>query len=359
MNKRKCYIDRFLFKKHRSLNFCAVLLVFFIMIIAGVLTFISVSLFRYFGHLPNRFEAPLVIMIIALCISVVIGTILSAMATRSILRPVNDMQKAMKKVESGDFSVRVSRNQTFGEIDELVKSFNRMVEELNGIEMFRENFINSFSHEFKTPIVSIQGFAKQLKKEGLSEEKKREYIDIIISESKRLTNLSSNILLLNKFENQQYITDMSDFYLDEQIRSCILLLEKQWTKKNIDFDIELEPILFHGNQEMLSQVWVNILSNSIKFSPDNTTITVRSQIKDKKIRIDICDQGEGMDENTLGHIFERFYQGDSAHSSEGNGLGLPLVKRIVELCGGRIRVESQKGRGTVFTVFLGECSSEK
>ena len=110
---------------------------------------------------------------------------------------------------------------------------------------------------------------------------------------------------------------------------------------------------------MLSQVWVNILSNSIKFSPDNTTITVRSQIKDKKIRIDICDQGEGMDENTLGHIFERFYQGDSAHSSEGNGLGLPLVKRIVELCGGRIRVESQKGRGTVFTVFLGECSSEK
>lgn len=227
-----------------------------------------------------------------------------------------------------------------------------MVEELNGIEMFREDFINSFSHEFKTPIVSIQGFAKQLKKDGLSEDKKREYIDIIISESKRLTNLSSNILLLNKFENQQFITDTADFYLDEQIRSCILLLEKQWSKKNIEFDIELEPVLYNGNQEMLSQVWVNILNNSIKFSPQNTTITVRTSVKDNKIRIDICDCGEGMDENTINHIFERFYQGDSAHASEGNGLGLPVVKRIVELCGGTIRVESQKGRGTVFSVFL-------
>ncbi len=359
MNKRRFHIDRLLFKKHRSLNVCAVILVFSIMMLAGMLTFITIVLLRYFGHLPNKFEAPLMLMIVSLCVSVIIGTILSAMATRSFLKPINDMQKAMKKVESGDFSVRVSREETFGEIDELVKSFNRMVEELNGIEMFREDFINSFSHEFKTPIVSIQGFARQLKKENLSNEKKREYIDIIISESERLTKLSSNILLLNKFENQQYITDTSDFYLDEQIRNCILLLEKQWTKKNIDFDIELEPILFHSNQEMLSQVWLNILSNSIKFSPDNTTITVKSQLKGKRIRIDICDRGEGMDENTLSHIFERFYQGDSAHSREGNGLGLPLVKRIVELCGGRIRVESQKGRGTVFSVFLGENSEEK
>lgn len=350
MNKRS--VDRLLFKKHRSINFCAVLLVFSIMIIAGILTFISVILSRHFGHFPNRFEAPLVMMFIALCVSVVIGTFLSVFATRSILKPINDMQKAMKKVESGDFSVRVSRKETYGEIDELVKSFNCMVEELNGIEMFREDFINSFSHEFKTPIVSIQGFAKQLKKDGLSEDKKREYIDIIISESKRLTNLSSNILLLNKFENQQFITDTADFYLDEQIRSCILLLEKQWSKKNIEFDIELEPVLYNGNQEMLSQVWVNILNNSIKFSPQNTTITVRTSVKDNKIRIDICDCGEGMDENTINHIFERFYQGDSAHASEGNGLGLPVVKRIVELCGGTIRVESQKGRGTVFSVFL-------
>ncbi len=143
-----------------------------------------------------------------------------------------------------------------------------MAQELGGIEMFRENFINSFSHEFKTPIVSIQGFAKQLKKENLSEEKKQEYIDIIISESKRLTNLSSNILMLSKLENQQIITDKTSFSLDEQIRNCILLLEKQWTAKDISFDIDMQEIQYTTNAEMLSQVWVNIIGNAIKFSPE-------------------------------------------------------------------------------------------
>lgn len=337
----------------------AIALVFFIMIFAGTLSFIFIQIFRSLGHFPSRFEAPLILMLIFLTVSVIIGTLLSAVATRSIIKPINDIKNAMKKVEQGDFTVKVDRTDTYGEIDELVQSYNRMADELNGIEIFRGDFINSFSHEFKTPIVSIQGFARQLEKDSLPEEKRKEYIGIIISESKRLTNLSSNILLLNKFENQQFVTDMTDFYLDEQLRSCILLLEKQWTKKNIGFDIELEPIRFHGNQEMLSQVWVNILSNSIKFSPDGTVITVKSSVKGGKIRIDIIDQGEGMDKETIHRIFERFYQGDSAHASEGNGLGLPLVKRIVELCSGTIRVDSQKGKGTVFSVFFEQKSSEQ
>ena len=227
-----------------------------------------------------------------------------------------------------------------------------MAEELGGIEMFRENFINSFSHEFKTPIVSIQGFAKQLKKENLSEEKKQEYIDIIISESKRLTNLSSNILMLTKFENQQIITDKTEFSLDEQIRNSILLLEKQWTAKNIDFDIEMQEISYISNAEMLSQVWVNIIGNAIKFSPEGSTISVKLFQSKDDIRAEISDRGIGMDENTIRHIFERFYQGDKAHSAEGNGLGLPLVKRIVELCNGNIRVESEYGKGTNFIVTL-------
>lgn len=359
MNKKIRSLGKIIFKQHRSFNVCAVLLVFFIMLFAGTLSFIAIQVFRLLGHFPSKFEAPLVLMLIFLTVSAIIGTLISAAVTSSILKPINKMKQAMKKVEKGDFSVSVDRSETYGEVDSLIASFNRMVEELNGIEMFREDFINSFSHEFKTPIVSIQGFARQLKKENLSPEKRSEYIDIIISESKRLTKLSSNILLLNKFENQQYITDQSDFYLDEQIRNCILLLEKQWSKKNIDFDISLEPIPFHSNQDMLSQAWVNILSNSIKFSPENTTISVRSSVRGGKIRIDITDHGEGMDEETLHHIFERFYQGDSAHSSEGNGLGLPLVKRIIELCSGAIRVESQKGKGTVFSVFFSLPKNEK
>lgn len=352
MNKRINSLAKIIFKKQRSLNFCTVLLVFFIMIFAGALAFTAIQVFRLLGHFPSKFEAPIVLMLIFLTVSAVVGTLISAAVTSSILKPVNQMKQGMKRVEKGDFSVSVDRSNTYGEVDDLIASFNRMVEELNGIELFREDFINSFSHEFKTPIVSIQGFARQLKKENLSPEKRREYIDIIISESKRLTNLSSNILLLSKFENQQYITDQTDFFLDEQIRNCILLLEKQWVKKNIDFDISLGPIPFHSNQDMLSQAWLNILSNAIKFSPENTTVSVRSSVKNGKLRIDISDNGEGMDEETLRHIFERFYQGDSAHSAEGNGLGLPLVKRIIELCSGAIRVESQKGKGTVFSVFF-------
>ena len=269
-----------------------------------------------------------------------------------IVGPVREVKKAMHRVEKGDFSQRLEVTGFNGEIDELIESYNKMAQELGGIEMFRENFINSFSHEFKTPIVSIQGFAKQLKKENLSEEKKQEYIDIIISESKRLTNLSSNILMLSKLENQQIITDKTSFSLDEQIRNCILLLEKQWTAKDISFDIDMQEIQYTTNAEMLSQVWVNIIGNAIKFSPEGSSIRVKLFKEGDVITAEITDRGIGMDQQTISHIFERFYQGDRAHASEGNGLGLPLVKRIVELCNGNIRVESQYGKGTNFIVTL-------
>lgn len=295
---------------------------------------------------------PLVFLIVGLVVSVIIGTCISAAVASKIVRPVREVKKAMHRVEKGDFSQRLEVTGFNGEIDELIESYNKMAQELGGIEMFRENFINSFSHEFKTPIVSIQGFAKQLKKENLSEEKKQEYIDIIISESKRLTNLSSNILMLSKLENQQIITDKTSFSLDEQIRNCILLLEKQWTAKDISFDIDMQEIQYTTNAEMLSQVWVNIIGNAIKFSPEGSSIKVKLFKESDVITAEITDRGIGMDQQTISHIFERFYQGDRAHASEGNGLGLPLVKRIVELCNGNIRVESQYGKGTNFIVTL-------
>ena len=297
---------------------------------------------------------PFVFLIVGLVVSVIIGTCISAAVASKIVGPVREVKKAMHRVEKGDFSQRLEVTGFNGEIDELIESYNKMAQELGGIEMFRENFINSFSHELKTPIVSIQGFAKQLKKENLSEEKKQEYIDIIISESKRLTNLSSNILMLSKLENQQIITDKTSFSLDEQIRNCILLLEKQWTAKDISFDIGMQEIQYTTNAEMLSQVWVNIIGNAIKFSPEGSSIRVKLFKEGDVITAEITDRGIGMDQQTISHIFERFYQGDRAHASEGNGLGLPLVKRIVELCNGNIRVESQYGKGTNFIVTLPE-----
>ena len=339
-------------RRNYTMNASIVSAVFMIMMWAGLLTGFIMVLIRKCLHFLTPMQMPLVVLIVGLIVSVMIGTCISAAVASKIVKPVRQVKKAMHRVEKGDFSQRLEITGFNGEVDELIESYNKMVEELGGIEMFRENFINSFSHEFKTPIVSIQGFAKQLKKENLSEEKKQEYIDIIISESKRLTNLSSNILMLTKFENQQIITDKTEFSLDEQIRNSILLLEKQWTAKNIDFDIEMQEISYISNAEMLSQVWVNIIGNAIKFSPENSTISVKLSKNKDDIRVEISDRGIGMDENTIRHIFERFYQGDKAHSAEGNGLGLPLVKRIVELCNGNIRVESEYGKGTNFIVTL-------
>ncbi|MBR1739157.1 MAG: HAMP domain-containing histidine kinase [Ruminococcus sp.] len=296
--------------------------------------------------------SPLILFLVEAGISCLIGMLLSVFIAKSLFSPVDEVIKAMKKVADGDFSIRIESDDAVGEINELINSYNRMAEELDGIELFRENFINSFSHEFKTPIVSIQGFASQLRKKDLPEEKRAEYTEIIISESKRLTNLSSNILLLTKLENQQILSDKSVVRLDEQIRDCVLLLEKQWSAKGIEFDIDMEPINFETNAEMLSQAWVNIIGNAIKFSPEDSVIRITLKRTPGGIRAEITDRGIGIREDTISHIFEKFYQGDKAHSSAGNGLGLPLVKRIIELNEGTIRVESQYGQGTKFIVVF-------
>lgn len=352
MKNNKSRVKMNKWRRYYSMNAAVVFAVFMIMLWAGLLTGFIMFVLRKLCHFITPLQMPFVVLIAGLIVSVILGTCISAAVASKIVKPVRQVIKAMQRIEKGDFSVRVKNSDFHSEVNDLVDSYNKMSEELSGIEMFREDFINSFSHEFKTPIVSIQGFAKQLKKDNLSSEKKQEYIDIIIDESKRLTNLSSNILMLTKFENQQIITDKSEFSLDEQIRSCILLLEKQWTSKNIDFDIDMEEIRYVTNAEMLSQVWVNIIGNAVKFSTEGSTVRIALHKQDGQIRAEITDRGIGMREDVIHHIFEKFYQGDSAHSSEGNGLGLPLVKRIVELCSGNIRVESQYGMGTHFIVTL-------
>lgn len=353
--KAACSIKNYLKRHGRyyTLNATIVLFVFSLMLLSGFIVGTTMLiLIRVFGigviHRMTRY----VLVTSCLVVSCVIGTVLSGLVAKIMFKPLEEVIRAMKKVEKGDYTIRVKETSAAGEIGELVESYNKMAEELSGIEMFRGNFINSFSHEFKTPIVSIQGFAQQLKKDNLSAEKKAEYIDIIISESKRLTNLSANILMLTKLENQQIITDKTEIFLDEQIRSCVLLLEKQWSAKNIEFDIDMERIRYETNAEMLSQAWVNIIGNAIKFSPEGSLITITLRRDGEQIMAEFSDKGIGMKESTIRHIFERFYQGDSAHSAEGNGLGLPLVKRIIELCDGNIIVESQYGHGTKFIVTL-------
>ena len=326
------------------------LLVFLIGVIitSGLLAAASYALLILVGILVNPYARLVAIPLLM----VFFITTLAASMGRGKLKPINDLVHAMRAVSQGDFSVRVDCEDVSGDMGRLVSSFNDMASELGGLELFRKDFINNFSHEFKTPIVSIKGFARQLERPDLTDDQRREYLDIIISESDRLANMSGNVLLLSKLENQNIVTDREDYRLDEQLRRCVLLLEKQWSEKDLELDLELEEVVYRGNEEMMNHVWVNLLNNAVKFSPAGGTLRVRLRREGNEAVCTVGDEGPGMDGDTRRRIFEKFYQGDTAHATEGNGLGLSLVKRIVDLCGGSIEVDSAPGRGSAFTVRL-------
>jgi len=340
----------------KSLKITMVFIVFSIMISSGLLTWVCFLVLYSTGILSFPALAPIISQLIALFVSIVIGTSISAVASEKVLKPLNQLINATKVVSTGDFSVRVEEINTQSEIADLLRNFNHMTEELSSIEMFRNDFINNFSHEFKTPIVSIRGFAKQLQNDNLSTVKRKEYINIIISESQRLTNMSANILILTKFENQRIVTNQIEYDLDEQIRNCIILLEPQWSKKYLEMSLNLEATKIYGNTEMLSHLWINLIENAIKNSKDNGNVTIECHEILDDIEFKISNYGNGMDDNTLKHIFDKFYQGDRSHTSPGNGLGLSIVKRIVELSKGEIAVESKISQGTTFTVKLPKVS---
>lgn len=336
----------------RTLNVALVLLVFIIMAFSGILAGICLHMLYRYKIISDLRATPTVLSVVALIVSTFIGTILTVVVGYRVLKPLNELIAATREVAKGNFNIKVKNSNDDNELGELIRSFNHMTHELNRIEMFRKDFINNFSHEFRTPIVSIRGFARQLQKHSLTDNQRKEYTDIIISESERLTNMSSNILLLSKLENQEIVTDKKMFSLDEQLRNCILLLQMQWEKKNINFQIQMDSIQYYSNEEMLSQVWLNLLSNAIKFSHQNGEITIQCYDDGTDLKVKIADKGIGMDDETMQRIFEKFYQGDSAHASEGNGLGLSLVRRIIDLCGGKIAVKSQLGKGTTFIVRM-------
>ncbi len=339
-------------KRERSLRVAMAIYVFIIMVSSSFLTVLFIGILYWLKLLPELPYMPYVLSIVAVIVSIILGTFISALVSKLVLRPIEEMNQATKIIAIGDFSVRVQEVKRKNPLMQLIKSFNKMTEDLGGIELFRQDFINNFSHEFKTPIVSIRGFAKQLQRHDLSEQQRQEYTDIIMNEAERLTNMSSNVLLLSKFENQKIVSNRKEFYLDEQIRDCILLLEKEWNSKNISLNLELEEVKYITNEEMLSHVWINLLSNAIKFSRKDSEITVNCASDKQKVTVSISDQGIGIDKNTIIHIFDKFYQGDSSHNIQGNGLGLSLTKRIIELCEGEISVVSEKGKGTTFTVTL-------
>lgn len=336
----------------RTLNVTLVVFVFLVMACSGISTGIIVHLLYRYGIISDIRIAPTVLPIVSLGVSIVIGTTMAFVLGKRVLKPLNELILATREVAKGNFDVKVKDLGDENELGELIRSFNNMTLELKGIGMFHRDFINNFSHEFRTPIISIRGFAKQLQNTSLTEVQRKEYAEIIVSESERLTNMASNILLLTKLENQEIVTDRISFSLDEQIRNCILLLQPQWEKKNIELHLELENVEYFGNEEMMSYVWTNLIGNAIKFSEIGGSIWIKCYEEGPDIKVKIKDEGVGMDDETRVHIFEKFYQGDSSRTSKGNGLGLSLAKRILDLCSGRITVKSQIEKGAEFTVRL-------
>lgn len=290
-------------------------------------------------------------IIIIILSAIVIGIILMGIMNSKIVKPIKEITKATKKVATGDFNVKL-KSTRLDEIGELTNNFNKMVKGLRSTSELQNDFIDNVSHEIKTPITSIQGFAKLLEDENLSKEEKKEYINIINEESERLLNLSNNILKLSKLQNQEKIDNKVDVNISEQIRKEVAALEPRWREKNIKINANLEEVHCLGDEDLLLQVWTNLLDNAIKFSNKNGELNLVVKQQGKNILVKIQDNGIGMTEEETERIFEKFYQTDRSHSEKGSGLGLSIVKRIIELSGGEIQLKSEKGKGTTFLINL-------
>ena len=296
-------------------------------------------------------QEPLLPILMLLIISVVVGTVVSFMISRIPLNPLRRVIDAINRLAAGDFSARLNFSGP-SSFPKLSSSFTPIAEQLAGIQMLRSDFVDSFSHEFKTPIVSIKGFAEELKHDDLAPEQRQEYLDIIIHESSRLAQLATNVLNLSRVEKQAILASRAKFDLTEQVRRCILLFESKWEERGLKLTIELDEVTLEGDEELLSQVWLNLIDNAVKFTPEGGSVEIRLQARENHAVFTIQDDGYGIPEEAQRHIFDKFYQGDPSHAAAGNGLGLSIAKRVVTLHGGFIRCKSEEGAGTEFTVEL-------
>ena len=270
--------------------------------------------------------------------------------------PMRQLAEATSKVAAGDFSVYVPTLHTADKLDYLdvmIMDFNKMVEELGSIETLKTDFISNVSHEMKTPIAIIKNYAELLQMGPMEEEQRKEYAKSIEGAASRLSSLISNILKLNKLENQRIMPEMENYDVCRQLCECILQFEDAWEEKEIELETDIEDMaLVRADDSLMELVWNNLISNAIKFTEPQGSVTVRQTSDENYIRIAVSDTGCGMSQESRKHIFDKFYQGDTSHSGEGNGLGLALVKRVLELMDGDIYVVSEEGKGSTFTVTL-------
>lgn len=330
-------------KLHHYVMAVLVIIMITIIVISGGLN----AILRW--ALANPIKIPDVIWIIV--ISVVSSVITYLVMKKFIVSPLSKLESAMTKVSEGDFNVRLETNSRIEEIKKSYDSFNIMVKELRSTETLQQDFVANVSHEFKTPINAIEGYATLLQGANLDEEE-TEYVSKILFGTKKLSELTESILLLSKIENQSIVVKNEKIRLDEQIRQAVVFLESKWEQKRLDFDANLEEIYYYGNENLLFRVWVNLIDNAVKFSHVGGIISLELVSFDGFVRFTVTDEGPGVSDEAKKHVFDKFYQADDSHFSQGNGLGLTLVKRILSTQNGFAEVSDNPGGGAKFTVKL-------
>ena len=339
-----------------SLTLLLSVVVFFALLIASLLALGLVMLLiqlHVFKGVSEEIRMSNVLMVMVL-ISLVMGAALVLIMSKIPVNPINIFVNGLNNLAAGNFKTRISYKGPLANqpaVQEVTESFNKLAKELENTEMLRSDFINNFSHEFKTPIVSIAGFAKLLQRGNLTEEQKMQYLNAIEEESMRLSYMATNILNMTKVENQEILTDVTNFNLSEQIRFAVLLMEDQWSKKNLELQLDFDEHMIDANEELLKQVWINLVGNAVKFAPRCATVAVDICATAESYIVEVSNTGSEIPPEKQKRIFNKFYQADESHAQEGSGIGLAIVKKIVDLHSGWVSVKSGDGM-TTFTVEL-------
>lgn len=338
-------------KSYLYLRFSIFIFVFFfvlLILVAIILCFILLSPLA--PLLLRGFASTTIITIVSVYLaSAVLSSFFSYFVGKRILKKFVELSAKSKRVAEGDFSVRIEGKSVIPELENVLNSFNQMVEELGKVDTLSNDFVANVSHEFKAPLAVIRSNVNILENSLLNDDEKSICLSKINQSIDKLSTLVSNVLKISKLDNENVKLEFNSFRLDEEIRTCILTLADKFENKQIELDIDLDAVTVKSDGELLDQVWINILSNAIKFSETGGLIEIKLKVTDV-IAVTITDHGEGMSEDTIKHIFDRFFQGETSHSKEGNGLGLTIVGKIIRLLNGSINVKSELGKGTTFII---------
>lgn len=334
----------------------AVLALFsFLTIIWSIAFYVATSILNALEVNVSPFVTFLISDMVGFVFIVLIWTLIGILMRPKRQAMIWTIIEPIQKIAKGDFSVKIRNEEKYdGEIGVLVKSINDMTDELNTMEKMRQEFVSNVSHEIQSPLTSIKGFARALQDDNLSEEKRKHYLTIIETETTRLSKLSQNLLKLTLLESEEYTPEKTTYRLDQQLKQIVLNSEPLWAEKEIELDLDLEKVHITADQESMSQVWINLIHNSIKFTSSGGTITIQLKEHEKVVEVRIRDSGIGISEEQKQHIFERFFKADSSRNRAygGSGLGLAIVKKVVDLHQGEIKVESKDGNGTEFIVCI-------